>query len=218
MRKASLISLIFLALYGCASTKDVPLQIDVFNAARPESIARSVHEKPNFAAATAGKMMFGLLGSLAMIRAGNRIVADNGIEDPAMYIGKVLADQLSESHGIRIHDTTDEVTASESVSELSEQYQATDLLLDVRTVNWSFIYFPSDWNNYKVIYSVKLRLIDTQAREIMAEGFCIRNPEQTADAPSHDQLLAHRAARLKEELKIAANFCIDEFKTKVLRM
>jgi hypothetical protein len=49
----------------------------------------------------------------------------------------------------------------------------------------------------------------------MAEGFCARTPEQTDDAPSHDELLENQAVRLKEELKLAADFCINAPKTKV---
>ena len=60
----------------------------------------------------------------------------------------------------------------------------------VRTVNWSFAYFPTDWNSYRVIYSAKLRLTDTRNRKVLAEGFCARIPEKSDSAPGYEELLA----------------------------
>jgi hypothetical protein len=106
---------------------------------------------------------------------------------------------------------------STNPAELARQYSGADLLLDVQTVNWGFAYFPTDWNNYRVIYSAKARLIDTKTRKVLAEGFCSRVPEKTDDAPSHEELLANQAARLKQELEAAADHCISEFRAKVLK-
>ena len=43
-------------------------------------------------------------------------------------------------------------------------------------------------------------------------------PEQTAESPSYNELVANSAARLKQELKTAADFCISEFKAKTLAL
>jgi hypothetical protein len=65
------------------------------------------------------------------------------------------------------------------------------------------------------MYSAKMRVIDTKKRSLLAEGFCSRVPEKSESAPSYDQLLENQAARLKQELKVAAEHCIDEFRAKV---
>jgi hypothetical protein len=51
----------------------------------------------------------------------------------------------------------------------------------------------------------------------VAEGFCSRVPDQTPNSPTYEELLANNAERLKRELKEAADFCIGDFKTKVLQ-
>ncbi len=67
-----------------------------------------------------------------------------------------------------------------------------------------------------MIYSAKLRLINTQNSEVVAESFCPRVPEKTDSAPSYKLLVANNAQRLKDELHAAADYCIAEFKTKAL--
>ena len=61
----------------------------------------------------------------------------------------------------------------------------------------SYYDFPTDWNNYRVIYSAKLRVVDTRSQTAVAEGFCSSIPEQDENSPTYDELMADRAARLK---------------------
>ena len=93
-----------------------------------------------------------------------------------------------------------------------------DLLLDVQTINWSWIYYPASWGHYKVIYSAKLRLIDTKHSRLIADGFCARIPDQPADsAPTREELLNNKAERFKQELATAADYCVQQFRTKVFQ-
>jgi len=39
---------------------------------------------------------------------------------------------------------------TDDVGELSEQYAQGDLILLTRTRGWGFMYFPTDWDNYRV--------------------------------------------------------------------
>ncbi len=98
--------------------------------------------------------------------------------------------------------------------EFALDYPNGDLLLDIQTVNWSFVYF-TDLKTYRVNYSAKLKLIDITTRKIVAEGFCSRVPEKNDNTPTRDQLLANTAERLKQELQIAAEECIDQFKEQI---
>lgn len=206
-----------LALSGCVSTKNVKADMAALQGASYRSVAVASREKPDFGAMTAGKATFGLIGGVAMIAAGNRIVRDNEVEDPAVYISAELSRKLAEKLALESHAAAGKTAHSDDVGALAALYaNDADLLLDVRTINWSFVYFPTDWNSYRVIYSAKLRLIDTHSKKVVAEGFCARVPEKSADAPSHDQLLADRAARLKQELRIAADECIAHMNTQVL--
>ena len=204
------------SLAGCVSTKNVPLRQERLASLNGGTITVTTREKPSFTATTAGKASFGLIGAAAMVSAGNNIVQKNAIEDPAGAIARELAEGFASANGLTVVPASGGIARSANPAELSRQYTGADLLLDVQTTNWGFAYFPTDWNNYRVIYHAKERLIDTKTRKTLAEGFCSRIPEKSDDAPSHDELLADQAARLKQELDAAADYCVSEFRTKML--
>lgn len=218
LRKVTALALFASALVlgGCVSTKNVKADIAAVRSSAPATLTVSQRERPAFSAMTAGKAMFGLVGAVGMINAGNTIIRENNVEDPANYIAAELASSLSASLGVQSVANDGKITDTANPADLAKLYPNADLLLDIQTVNWSFVYFPADWNSYRVIYSAKLRLIDTRTGKLQAEGFCARVPEKTEDAPSHDELLGDGAAGLKRELRVAADHCIGEFKTKVL--
>jgi hypothetical protein len=203
-------------LTGCVSTKTVPLQKDTISSYQGRTIAVSSRERPAFAAMTAGKAMFGAIGGAAMVMAGNKIVEENEVQDPAQIISQKLLETFSTGHSLKLVSTDGVIAKGMKVDDLSKQYSGADILLDVQTTGWNLAYFPTDWNSYRVIYAAKLRIIDTHKSKVLAEGFCSRVPEKTDSAPSYDQLLENKADRLKQELALAAEFCVNEFRSKVL--
>ncbi len=217
MKRLGVLAISVLTLTGCVSTKVVPIQQERMANLKGSTITVTTREKPSFGATTAGKASFGLLGAAAMISAGNEIVKKNAVEDPAGSIARELANSFATANAMTVVPTEGVLAKGTNPAELARQYSGADLLLDVQTVNWGFAYFPTDWNNYRVIYSAKARLIDTKTRKVLAEGFCSRVPDKTDDAPSHEELLANQAARLKQELQVAADHCISEFRAKVLK-
>lgn len=207
------IALIALAIGGCASTKVVPLSAESAAALEGRRIGASEYETPDFSAFTAGKAMFGLVGAALMISAGNRIVSENAVEDPAGEIAASLAGRMAEVHGMTVSGSgSGAVLADGSVGSVAERYDDADYVMDVRTVNWSFLYFPTDWSRYRVLYSAKLRLVETRGGQVIAEGFCKRVPDYTDDAPTREELLANEAARLKSELATARALCDAQFR------
>ena len=225
--KAKILAIIIigsLVFVGCVSTKNVPVAASDIDDLRNHTVAVPKRKVPDFGAftadKTAGQAVFGLIGGIAgavaTISEGNRIVRENEIEDPANYISQQLLSALSDTYQMTPIDTVSPELESEEVDDISRVFEAADYVLDVRTINWSFWYFPSDWNNYRVMYSSKLRLIDTKKSVAIAEGFCSRFPEEDEDAPSYDELLFNNARRLKDELKISADYCVDYFKKEIL--
>jgi len=205
-------SLIFV---GCVSTKNVPVAESDIDDFRNRTVTVPKRGVPDFAAMTADKAAFGLIGAAMMISEGNRIIRENIVEDPANYISEQLVSALSDKYQLTPVDTDTSELESEDVEDISRVFKGADYVLDVRTINWSFGYFPTDFNNYRVMYSSKLRLIDTKKSIAIAEGFCARVPEQDEHAPSYDELLSNNAERLKGELKISADYCIDNFKKNI---
>lgn len=215
MIKKATVIVLALTMVGCASTATVKIDDSHSAAMQERSLAIASSDRPDFAAMTADKGMFAMIGALAMISSGNEIVRENDIDDPAVYIGEQLAKELAESH---LMDLVMPVISSDdsAVESLIATHAAHDYVLDVRTINWSFGYYPTDWDNYRILYSVKARLLDIQRGEVIGEAFCSRVPEQTADSPSYKQLLDNQAARLKTELRISADHCLDELRSKLL--
>lgn len=62
-----------------------------------------MYPTPDFAAYTAGKAGFGVIGVALIIKAGNEIIRENAVEDPAIRIGQELAHALAERHGLQLH-------------------------------------------------------------------------------------------------------------------
>lgn len=218
MKKLFLASIILLFLSACVSTKNVPLDSAKIEQWQPSQLTLSKRNKPDFAAQTAGKAVFGAIGAVAMITAGNKIINENEVQDPANYIGDELAKALAEKYGVANVVRSDSVVKGLKEQAVIEAYPNSGLLIDVQTINWSFGYFPTKWGKYRVIYSAKLRLIDGDAGTLLAEGFCSRVPKYDETAPTKDELLGDSAARLKKELSIAANDCIKQLKANVLQL
>ena len=91
-------------------------------------------------------------------------------------------------------------------------------MLDVRTLVWQMMDFPTDWTHYQVLYTAKARLIDVETRNVVAEAFCKRLPESNAGAPTFDQMLALNAARLKAENAANAKACAELFGREMLAL
>lgn len=208
-------TLMLFGLSGCVSTKSVPIDQSTASNLRDKTLALSASNKPDFSAVTAGKATFGFMGALAMIDAGNRIVEEYDIADPAIFLAeemsKVIKDRNLVMVKLPVHATNEN-----DVEELAESHAESDFLLDVRTVNWGYSYFPMDWNNYAVNYSAKVRLIETSSAEVRAEAFCGYVDERHDDSPSHDDLLENRAERLKQELHVAATECLAILRSKLV--
>ena len=93
-----LVSLFFI---GCASTK--PITDSCANDLRNHTVVCAEREAPDFTAYSAGKhfagSMFGIVGAAiaqnSMASEGNKIISENGIEDPADYIAVQLMSGLT---------------------------------------------------------------------------------------------------------------------------
>jgi hypothetical protein len=213
-RSAGCFGLLAVALLaGCVSVEHIPLAPGAAEALRGRETALASRDRPDFTAMTAARAAIGgLIGGAVMIGAGNRVVENNNVQDPAQAIAEAIAAELKEAHQMRFAPGAISVDTDDA-AKIAKENPAGDLLLDVRTINWGYSYFPTTWNRYRVFYSARLRLIDLKRAQVLAEGFCSRMPDETPTAPTGDELLANGAEVLKNELKTAAGFCIEHFRT-----
>lgn len=203
---------------GCASINKQPIAPTATTELKGQTIAQTKRPLPDFAAMTAGKAAFALIGAALMISEGNSLIANNKVADPADAIASSLVTALESAHGAKSTEQRIAVNASDVTEISAAAGGAARFVVDVQTVNWSFGYFPSDWTHYRVIYSAKARLINTSTKATVAEGFCKRVPESNVSAPTYDELTANEAALLKKELSLAVEECVKTLKTEMLTL
>lgn len=218
MYKKLIPALTLVALTGCVSTKNMPIDQAKVDQTPPQSLQTTQRNKPDFAAMTAGSAMFGVLGAVAAISSGNDIIEQNSVDDPAAQISAELAKALSQKYKLSVQIGTHIIEGTKA-DEIASAYSDSDWVLDIQTVNWSFTYFPGDFNNYRVLYSAKLRLIDSRDQSLLAEGFCHQRSHEDSDtAPSYDELVEQNAAGLKSALATVAQSCIGQFEREVFKI
>jgi hypothetical protein len=171
--------------------------------------------------------MYGAAGGLAiaatMFDAGARIFRENGIADPAPYLAQQLSDDFRRRYGLKLERQALYVT-DDDPKQITAAHPEADLLLDVWINSLSLEPYSNNSSKYHVRYTAYLRLIDAKFIHlidekkglVIAHGVCSHIPEEAPTSPTYDQFLANGAQRLKEELEVAAMFCIDEFRSKVL--
>jgi hypothetical protein len=204
-------------LTACTTVSHTPLTQETSLQLREKSVTRTEYPVQDFAAFTAGKAAFAILGAAAMISEGNAIVKDNDIQDPAIAIGQGLADKLTLARNVSMVQPTKKAT-SDDIANLIETYAGTGYLLDVKTFNWMFAYYPTDWAHYRVVYNARLRLIDSTKKNVIAETMCSTTQGDDKNPPTKDQLLENKAALLKDYLSKAASTCVDLLAKDILKL
>ena len=178
---------------------------------------------PNLSAPALGGLTGGLTAASAVSDAGERMVRENEIADPAFTIARELGNTLLRRYGLRPSPVV-LAAVDDDPTRISAVDPTADLVLDVWTDAWGLEPFDFNDPRYKVGYRVNLRLIDAKvvrpidgkSGAVIAEGTCTHLSEDTPRAPTYDQLLADHADRLKNELAAAARFCVKDFRSKIL--
>src|SRR5207247_6174639 len=93
-----------------------------------------------------------------MISAGNELVKEHAIDDPAYAIAEELARSLAARYGIRSVGVGTGVVSDDDASSVAATYKTAPLALDVKTLQWGFMYFSSNWARYRVVYRARMRL------------------------------------------------------------
>jgi hypothetical protein len=206
-------------LAGCA-TPPPTRQIDTagLSSVRNQTVAVTVRKTPDFSILAPGNAMFGLLGGLSALDAGNKTVAANGVADPAAAIALELAGALRDTQGSRPVAGSVPVDSRDPSRVAAQAKGKARFVIDVETRAWHMTYFPTDWTHYQVFYLAAARLIDADTGAVLAESGCKLAPETNAGAPTYDEMLAGGAARLKATLATSGATCAAQFKREMFAM
>lgn len=216
MKKIAVAAVVAAALAGCVSAPTKPIASTA--ALQGKRLALSEYAKPDFSAMTAGKAEFGPFGALAMIHAGNALVATDRIADPAIDIGQQLAKDLSTRDADTILPGPAAVSPNDSPATLVKTYPGADLIIDVKTITWMYAYYPTKWGKYHINYAARVRLLDGASGAIVAQQMCkVEDPTDPASAPTRAALTADHSALLKQLLKKAGDSCVANFEHQVLK-
>ena len=206
-----------LSLIGCAGAPTQRISDDTMSSLKGKSVTLVQRESPSFVAMTSGKGMFAVAGVGAAAVAGNRLVKEAQIEDPATAIGSALGQELAAKHGVSIVGQSDVVAGSDNVAEIVQAAAGADYALDVVTHGWSYMYDGFHMSDYFVGYSSRLRLIDVNTATVLASGLCAYDAKKAGkSAVSHETLTADNAAYIKQELSAATDTCVQQFSANVL--
>lgn len=198
-------------LGACASTQNLAVSSDTLSSMQGKSLVLVQRESPSFVAMTSGKGMFAVAGVGAAAVAGNKMVKENEIVDPAMTISRSLAQGLANEYGVTVKGET-ETAPSDSIDKIVDMASESDYALDVATHGWSYIYNGFSFGDYFVGYSSKLRLIEVSSGQVISSGLCAYDAKKAGKSPvSHETLLSNNAAYIKSELAEATNLCVEEF-------
>lgn len=204
-------------LIGCASVSTQRLTEDTLTLLDGKSVTLVPRKSPSFVAMTSGKGMFAVAGVGAAAAAGNNLVQEKQIEDPAVVIGESFAQDLQSRHGVKVAGHSLSQADSADIGEIVKLAEGSDYALDVATNGWSYMYDGFKFSDYFVGYSSKMRLIDVATRNVVASGFCIYDAKKAGKiAVSHDRLMENDAAYIKQELADAADLCVQQFKSEIL--
>ncbi|MEO3714239.1 hypothetical protein [Roseateles flavus] len=205
-----------LALGGCATVNKQALGPGAVAGLKGQTLVQTKRPVPDFIAMTPSKAAIALVGLALAVSDGNAMVSGHAIQDPAQAIAEGLASALSSAHGTKTAGQPLTVSAQDAATLAKAADGSAQYVLDVQTMGWQFVYFPTDWTHYRVLYSAKARLIDTTTKTTVAEGVCTRFPESNTGAPTYDELTGNGAALLKKELALAAEDCVKSLKAEML--
>lgn len=219
MKIKYLLAVVPVLITACVSVPPATqLNATATSAWQGKSLAVTTRTRESFVAMTAGKAAFGLIGAAAMISAGNDIVKQNDIEDPAPHLTTELADAAVSQYAVTRYTGPAILVSTDEIPKLAKAGAGADLLLDVQSLGGDFRYLPADWSHYVVDSKYIVRLIDVKSAKVVGAGTCVESTKNELPLPTREELLDNHAQRLKSILDAQREHCFTHIKSAVLNI
>lgn len=231
--------MVAVAISGCAATTH-PLTPEVAASLRGRRLATTVRAPTPLFAQPPGNsnevvIVPAMPGVLAGAMAGATIgllksdtVSDRApgiarqVADPAQLIAGRLGEDLRREMGL-LPANQAVYLQDDDLARITAADPSADLVLDV-WVNSMRLGRLQKSVGYGLSYGAYIRLIDAKVVHpidgkkgiVIAHGSCSRPAKETPDAPSYGGFMANGAERLKHEIDLAVQFCVDRFRSRVL--
>ena len=206
-----------LVLAGCTTIEPAQLSEPMAQRLHGENVAIVIQEPTSFGAMKRGDVALGPLGIPLMALQGERLRKAANIVDPADAVADTLADVLGGRHAAvllpaRGRTASDEVAAIIAAAPPGARY-----VLTVGTLSWAIARIPFPHAPYYVSYLARARLIDVQAKAVVAEGGCMQVPDGTeVQSEDYARFTANDAQLVKSELAARVDRCVRFIKRDML--
>lgn len=205
-------------LAGCATPPTVAVNTTTGAALQGKSIVHTRRTAPGFSVLRPMHVLLGPLGGALAVSAGNNLITNHRVADPAVAISAALLKEIATRRSMDVLEPGMPADSSDPARISAIARGQVNYVLDVETGYWNMVYFPTHWNHYRLMYSANARLIDASSGRIVAQSTCKHSPESKADALSYEQLVGSDAAGLKKVLQNATDACIAQFKANMLSL
>jgi hypothetical protein len=148
-----------------------------------------------------------------MIVAGNRIIEENEIADPADILERELAPAVAGHYGMTLKSGSGLLIDGNKPKDIVAVQSDADYVLDLQSNRWLFAYYPTDWNTYWIGYGVQASLFDRSGKQL-AKMACYTDTNKHPKSPSKDAMLANKGQVLKDVTASLGWVCLHRIASK----
>jgi hypothetical protein len=202
---------------GCATNTGVPPNRNELARLKDTEVRLVTHQRAPFVLMSAAKVgtgaLFGIVGGAvaanSMEKAGEQLITDYQLTDPAVTVRDRVAEALQATYGVRTA-VADTVPPTDSMTDLTSRF-GRETVLDTRTLGWQLIYYPTDWTHHYVIYAGRARILRLSDGKTLWDGRCLAKlPDPAGSRRTMDEYRANDGALLKQKLDEAADGCASQ--------
>jgi hypothetical protein len=217
VRTLAMMLIVAPAVVGCASIPTQSVSNQSMAAWKGKTVAFTSRPRPSMVMMTAGKGALGLIGVAAGVSAGNALVKEDKIPDPAPVVADELLQIAEKQYGVVPAGLAPPAVDTRNVAELAKAGKGADLLFDVESLGQGINYYPTDWSHYWLMSGLILRVVDVHTGNVVGEAVCRQNSQHQPNPPNKKELLANEGQLLKSMIAAQSDACRDEFAEHVLR-
>ena len=163
---------------------------------------------------TPGKAAFGVAGTMAMLGAGEQIVKENLITEPAGALSRDLARVVADRTSGVVREAPAPATALKP-EEIAKGAAGARYVVDVTTLGWNYLYQPLKWTSFNANYAARLQVIDATSGKLLLKDTCAWPKKEQAEFVGQEELLANQASELKRQIMKATLVCRSQFLSKM---
>ncbi|MHB1955857.1 MAG: hypothetical protein ACYCOU_19165 [Sulfobacillus sp.] len=159
---------------------------------------------------TPGKALFSGFGAYAGVQEGKRWMTKYQVPNPAALVEHELANTLQQRDLIGKVSPAPQGLPDDKIAHLQKAFGHHGLVLDATMLQWNVMYYPLAFGRYRMMYAERVRLVDLAQGKTVWQHVCKVRTNNSATAPSFDEMQANNGAVLKQFTRKLAQRCTQE--------